>query len=71
MWNGTLREQLDLIAVVQHNCECQYDASARCLGACSGHAMLAHDQRALDGLLWTRHLVKWRLREEGVSEPQA
>jgi len=33
--------------------------------------MLAHDQRALDGLLWTRHLVKWRLREEGVSEPQA
>ena len=69
VWNGTLREQLDLIAAVQHYCACQYDGSARCIAPCAGHAMLAHDQRALDGLLWSRHLRTRRLREEGVSKP--
>jgi hypothetical protein len=69
VWNGTLCEQLDLMAAVQHNCECSFGDAARCLGACSAHAMLVRDQRALDGLLWTRHLVKRLLMEKGVSAP--
>jgi hypothetical protein len=69
VWNGTLSEQLDLMAAVQHNCECRFDGAARCLGACSAHSMLVRDQRALDGLLWTRHLVKRLLIDEGVTAP--
>jgi hypothetical protein len=68
VWNGTLTEQLDLMAAVQRNCECSLDGMARCLGACSAHTMLVRDQRALDGLPWTRHLVKL-LTEKGISAP--
>ena len=66
MWNGTLREQLDLMAAVQHNCECVFDGMAR-RSTCSAHAMLTQDQRALDGLLWNRHLVERLRTEEGIS----
>jgi hypothetical protein len=57
------------MAAVQHNCECSFDRMDGCLNACSGHTMLARDQRALDGLLWNRHLVKRLLAEEGISAP--
>jgi hypothetical protein len=69
VWHGTLREQLDLIAAVQHNCGCDRADSLRPLATCSAHTMLARDQRALNGLLWTRHLAKLLLVEEGVSAP--
>ena len=67
MWNGTLREQLDLMAAVQHNCECTYDSMATRLSTCSAHTMLTRDQRALDGLLWNRHLVERLRTEEGIT----
>ncbi len=67
MWNGTLHEQLDLMAAVQHNCACMFDDMARRLSTCSGHTMMTQDQRALDGLLWTRHLVERLRTEEGIS----
>jgi hypothetical protein len=67
MWNGTLREQLDLMAA-QHNCECILDDTTRPLSTCSGHAMLTQDQRALDGLLWNRHLIERLRTEEGSAE---
>jgi hypothetical protein len=69
-WKGTIIEQLDLMAAVQHNCECSFDGSdGRRLTACSAHTMLAGDQRALNGLLWNRHLVERLLAEEGISAP--
>jgi hypothetical protein len=68
VWNGNVREQLDLMAAVQHNCECSYDPDGR-RDACAGHMTIARDQRALDGLLWDRHLVKRLLIEEGISPP--
>jgi hypothetical protein len=67
MWNGTLHEQLDLMAAVQHNCECTFDDTGKPLSTCSGHTMLTQDQRALDGLLWNRHLVERLRTEEGIS----
>jgi hypothetical protein len=67
VWNGTLTEHLDLMAAVQHNCECAYDGTDGGLSRCSGHAMLIRDQRALDGLLWNRHLVLRLLTEEGIQ----
>jgi len=66
-WHGTLREQLDLIAAVQHNCECSFDGMDGSLEMCHPHRMLANNQRALDGLLWNRRLVKRLLLEEGVT----
>jgi hypothetical protein len=69
VWNGSLRELLDLMAAVQHNCDCVFGATDVRLTPCSSHTMLARDQRAVDGLLWNRHLVKRLLVEEGISAP--
>ena len=69
VWNGTLKEQLDLMAAVQHHCDCSYDVTDAHVTRCAGHTMLTRDQRALDGLLWTRYLVKRLLAEEGISRP--
>jgi hypothetical protein len=70
-WKGTITEQLDLMAAVQHNCECSFDIEhdGRRVIACSAHTMLARDQRALNGLLWNRHLARRLLSEEGISAP--
>ena len=67
LWNGTLGEQLDLMAAVQHNCECTFDGMLRRFTTCSSHAMLSRDQRALDGLLWHRRLVERLRTEEGIG----
>jgi hypothetical protein len=66
-WHGTLTEQLDLMAAVQHNCECLYDTMAQSRTACASHVMLASDQRALNGLLWCRRLAQQLLVEEGIA----
>jgi hypothetical protein len=66
-WNGTLVEELDLLAAVQHNCACSFDRLGARLSICSGHSMLMNDQRALNGLLWHRHLRDLLLAEEGVA----
>lgn len=69
VWNGTIMEELDLIAAIQHNCDCKFGRRNVRLSACAGHSMLAGDQRALNGLLWTRHLAKRLLAEEGICRP--
>jgi hypothetical protein len=69
VWHGTLRERLDLMAAVQHNCECVYQGMHTLLHPCAGHAMLTHDQRALNGLLWIRNVVGRLLAEEGITTP--
>ncbi len=71
VWHGTLREQLDLIAAVEHHCQCGHRGPERSHDPCSAHAMLANDQRALDGLLWNRRLANRLLAEEGISAPGA
>jgi hypothetical protein len=68
-WHGTLIEQLDLMAAVQHNCECRYDSLGQSRTACASHVMLASDQRALNGLLWNRRLAQRLLIQEGVAPP--
>jgi hypothetical protein len=62
-----MREQLDLVAAVQHTCDCTYTREGGSLTmTCSAHTMLAQDQRALDGTLWSRRIVKRLLIEEGI-----
>jgi hypothetical protein len=69
IWHGTLFEQLDLLAALRHNCGCGFDANAALIAPCAGHAMLANDQRAVNGLLWARRLNRQLLAEEGISAP--
>lgn len=56
-WNGTQEEKDDLLAAVQRHCACGYNDDGFLTDSCAAHQMLVTDQRALNGLLWNRHLA--------------
>jgi hypothetical protein len=62
IWNGTAKEARELCEIICRNCACGTDKSIATL--CGPHAMLLSDQRALDGLLFVRRIVRRLLREE-------
>ena len=62
IWNGTDQEAQELCRIVTRNCECGAALNTRTY--CAPHRMLIRDQRALDGLLFARHIVVRLLREE-------
>lgn len=62
-WNGTPDEALALLQVLRAHCFCQIE-SGRTVAPCGPHRMLAHDQRAVDGLLFMRRMAERLLREE-------
>ena len=68
IWNGTTDEALALLHALRANCECRLDAG-RIVAPCSGHSMLAHDQRAVDGLLFMRRMAARLLAEEFQMTP--
>jgi hypothetical protein len=65
-WHGTQEEALRLLAAIVHNCDCQIDPAGVRAVLCTSHEMLSKDQRALDGLLFARHMAR-RLRAEEFS----
>jgi hypothetical protein len=62
IWNGTADEVRQLCNIISRNCACGTDRSIATL--CGPHAMLLSDQRALDGLLFVRQIVRRLLHEE-------
>jgi hypothetical protein len=72
VWHGSESELRDLTRAVQHHCECGSEWGMACV-PCPAHAMLAQDQRALDGLLWARRVAQRLIAEEqltaGVGTP--
>jgi hypothetical protein len=62
-WNGTTDEALALLHALREHCDCRIE-DGRTVGACSVHAMLASDQRAIDGLLFMRRMAARLLAEE-------
>jgi hypothetical protein len=62
-WNGTTDEALALLHALRAHCECRMDRG-RTLAPCASHAMLARDQRAVDGLLFMRRMAARLLAEE-------
>jgi hypothetical protein len=62
-WHGTREESLELLHAIQQHCTCEID-SGRMLAVCAAHAMLARDQRAVDGLLFMRQIAERLLHEE-------
>jgi hypothetical protein len=79
VFHGTEAEAKDLAVAVERNCGC---ARLRDIGAaeptlCSAHAMLLGasraDQRALDGLIYVRRMLRARMfeREFGANSAVA
>jgi hypothetical protein len=64
IWNGTPEERLDLLAAVQHNCVCIFDAKGARVSVCEAHTMLVQHQRVLNGLLFARRIAKRFVGEE-------
>jgi hypothetical protein len=62
-WHGTPTEHLELTQALTRHCTCMFHAQNRRLSMCAGHEMLQSDQRALDGLLFSRRNAA-RLRNE-------
>ena len=65
-WHGTHQDSLALIQAIARNCTCQFGLMGVRLVVCAPHEMLVGDQRALDGLLFARHMAA-RLRSEEFS----
>jgi hypothetical protein len=63
VWHGTRQESLELLHAVRQHCTCEIERG-RMVTTCAAHAMLAHDQRAVDGLLFMRRMVERLLAEE-------
>jgi hypothetical protein len=62
-WNGTTDEALALLHALRAHCECRI-VDGRTVAPCASHAMLARDQRAVDGLLFMRRMAARLLTEE-------
>jgi hypothetical protein len=65
VWHGTPDEGAELLRVLKQYCSCHVQG-ATTLTACSVHRMLAEDQRAVDGLLFARHIATRLLAEEST-----
>jgi hypothetical protein len=63
IWNGTTVEALALLHALRAHCECGVDRGLT-VTPCPSHRMLAHDQRAVDGLLFMRRMAARLLAEE-------
>ncbi len=67
-WNGTTDEALALLHALQAHCSCSV-VQGRITTPCASHTMLAHDQRAIDGLLFMRRMAARLLAEEFEVRP--
>jgi hypothetical protein len=63
IWNGTVAEARELGDILARYCMCGSDSTRRS-GCCGPHSMLVSDQRALDGLLFVRHIASRLVQEE-------
>lgn len=64
LWHGTQQESFDLLNAIAHNCTCTFGALGVRQSICEPHRMLLEDQRALDGLLFARHMANRLVCEE-------
>jgi hypothetical protein len=64
VWHGSQSEACDLQVAMAHYCTCTFNEMVGDVtDECAAHCMLERDQRALDGLLFGRHISE-RLRQE-------
>lgn len=63
-WNGTRQEGSELLHAISAHCSCDAASKGVQAGRCPPHRMLVEDQRAINGLLFVRHIVSRLLLEE-------
>jgi hypothetical protein len=66
-WRGTSEESYALINAIAHHCTCRFGLTGIRLHVCSAHRLLTDNQRALDGLLFSRRMVRRLLEEEFLA----
>lgn len=64
VWHGTPDESMALLEAIARYCRCEVGPMGVQLTVCGPHRMLTEDQRALDGLLFARHMADCLRREE-------
>lgn len=69
VWYGSQQESQDLVTAVARNCTCEFGMMGVRLATCAPHRMLTEDQRALDGLLFARHIAPQLWAEEMMADP--
>jgi hypothetical protein len=62
-WHGTRTEGLELAQALSRYCSCRFSYQGLRVSVCAPHEMLCSDQRAIDGLLFSRRIAA-RLRHE-------
>ena len=62
-WHGTPTEALELAHALGRYCSCVFSGEGLRLSVCTPHQMWCSDQRAIDGLLFSRRMAE-RLRNE-------
>jgi hypothetical protein len=63
-WHGTRTEALELVEALGRHCACVLSVQGVRETVCAPHEMLCSDQRALDGLLFSRRIASRLRREE-------
>lgn len=70
VWHGTEAELLALVGAIQRNCVCRRLGAAEPVEWCASHRVLFAEQRAMDGLLFARHIASTlRAEEFGAGTP--
>jgi hypothetical protein len=64
IWYGTEEERRDLLASIERNCMCGFDAKGARISVCEAHTLLVQRQRVLDGLVFARRIARLFIREE-------
>src|ERR1051326_6977036 len=65
VWHGTQLEAREPPAAGAYYCTCRFnEMGSDVIEECAAHAMLQREQRALDGLLFARHIVEQLRNEE-------
>ena len=63
-WHGSRTEGLELVQALSRYCSCVFSAEGARVSVCAPHEMLCSDQRAIDGLLFSRRIAAQLCNEE-------
>lgn len=70
VWNGTPDEAQLLTNALSRHCTCELnDKTHERITTCPGHDMLLHNQKQLDGLLFSRRIAARLQAEEQLESP--
>lgn len=67
-WGGTIAEYDELTLAINQHCLCIYDNMGLLSEKCAAHVMLDTNQRAVDGFLFARRIMRQLCYEEFDGE---